>query len=128
MAYRVTPSELRKVIELPGETDQATEATLDSFIETANLLVNELLVDSGLSDDRKKLIEKYLAAHFFSLSTEQGGLVKEQVGDASRSYNMMTKNLGLNFTRFGQQVLVFDTTGKLGAAGSSRPPAMFQVV
>ncbi len=128
MANRVTASELRKVIEMPGEDEPASEIDLETHISNANLLVNEELGTSDLTEARKKLIELYLAAHFFVLTSEQGGLVKEQVGEASRSYNMLTQNRGFGFTRFGQQAMALDSTGTLSGIGSARPAAEFRVV
>lgn len=128
MANRVIASELRKIVTPAPDSDPVSDLTLDLFISNANLLVNETLATAGLSTDRMKLIELYLAAHFYVLTSEQGGLIKEEVGDASRTYNLMTKNVGLNFTRFGQQVAMLDPTGAIAAAGSAKPPALFEVI
>jgi hypothetical protein len=130
LANRVTASELRSVITVAGETDPVTDQVLDLFISDANLLVNEYLavLSPPPNSARLKLIEKYLAAHLYVLTSEQGGLVKEEVGDASRTYNLLTKTEGLNSTRFGKQVMFFDTSGKLAGLGSGKPPARFQVV
>lgn len=130
MASRVTASELRKVIEVPGQTDPVSDITLDFHIANASLLVTEHLatVSPALSADRLKLIELYLAAHFYVLTSEQGGIVKEQTGDASRSYNLITDTKGLGSSRFGNLVKQFDTTGILTGLGSGKPPARFQVV
>lgn len=103
---------------------------LTSYIADASLLVDETLgvtAPSGLSEDRMKLIEKYLAAHLWVIAQEKGGLTGEKMGDASATYQK-ADGRGLSSTRFGQMVVNLDTTGKLDKVLSNVKKAQFRVV
>jgi len=120
---RVSESELREVIEA-GDTEKVT-----NYIDDAHLLVDETLgLAPGLSDERLRLIEKYLAAHLWVLSAEKGGLQSEAKGESSASY-MASAGKGLSATRFGRLVLDLDYTGGLDKvlSGSARK-AILRVV
>lgn len=100
---------------------------VDTFIETADLIVTENLAGQGLSAARLKQIELYLAAHFVTIAVERGGLIGKKTGESSEFYaNKFGKGLGL--TRFGQQVSILDTTGILTAIGKAENKAQFRVV
>jgi len=104
--HLVVDGELREICkEIP--TSLASVAT---FISAAHLLVWERLSGKGLSDNRLKLIELYLAAHFAAItypvaSFEAAGKVQE-----SLQYKV---DKGLEFTKYGQQAMMFDTSGTL---------------
>jgi hypothetical protein len=85
-------------------------------VKDAQLLVGNVLLESGLDSARMELITKYVAAHFVILNTEKGGIVQERMGDASAMYAsspQMSSNSGLSATRYGRQAMMFDTSGKL---------------
>ena len=110
MAVRAQSAEVQALLE-----DSAYTVTL--FITQANIVVNELLAPGGtsaLSEDRLGLIETYTAAHFATLVREKGGLAQDKMGDAEQRYHNIYK-AGFSATRFGQQALFLDTTGKLSA-------------
>ena len=117
MANRVTTDEVNDIIET-GQKD------LTSFIETANLLVDENLVGKGMSDALLKQVELYLAAHFAAINIERGGLMKSKLGDSEDTYSRADfKGSGLGLTRYGQQAIAMDNSGILGtmsASGSAR--------
>jgi len=94
--------------------DQLTDPSRDlsPFILTADLIINEDLANAGLSKARLTQIELYLAAHFAVVAIEHGGLTRQRMGDADEFYNV-NSSVGLRGTRFGQQALVFDTSGTL---------------
>lgn len=95
-------------------------------------MVDENLVGKGLSEVTLTHIELYLAAHFALLSLENGPLAKKMVGEANEGYHNVYGK-GLLATRFGQQAILFDTTGTLSeianrAQNTNRRTALFEVV
>lgn len=88
-----------------------------SAITVAVLMVNEVLAGSGLSAATLDNIKLYLACHLATLSQEKGALYGVQIGDVhQRFHNVYDK--GLASTRFGQTVMLLDTTGKFAAINS----------
>ncbi len=107
---RVTSSEVDNLIK--------TNFDVDAFIATANLMVDETLVGQGLSDARLTQIELWLSAHFTAVAEERGALTSSNKGDSEEDYEIKVGE-GLNMTRFGQQVLMLDTTGLLAEVGTN---------
>lgn len=123
---RVTATEVRAIM---GEPDSAI---VDPHISVATVLVDDTLLDQGLSDPTLKNIELYLSAHFALLTLENGPLAKKMVGEANEGYHNVYKG-GLASTRFGQQALLLDSTGLLAelsdrAENPQRKTAQFEVV
>jgi hypothetical protein len=118
---RVSDGELRELVEArDGEP-------LTPYTDDANVLVNETLDLPLFSDDRLRLIEKYLAAHLWVIAKEKGGLTSEKALDATNTYQKYS-GTGLSATRFGQQVMVFDFTGALDKVLSYSKKAQLRVV
>lgn len=109
MAERVTASEVQEIFK--------TDITLDPFIIAANQIVNEKLINKGLSDDQLKEIERWLAAHLAATSDRRAN--SKDMGDASIDYGTK-RGLGLNSTTYGQQVKILDTTGIMSNLGKRR--------
>jgi hypothetical protein len=113
MAARVSEPELRAIV------DDVPSQQVQSYIDDAHLLVEEILNPGGVSvltEGRLALIEKYLAAHLFVLSEEKGGLTLDKIGETEERYvTTSTPQYGLRSTRFGQFILGLDTTGQLEA-------------
>lgn len=106
MANRVTVEEVEAILQ-PGTNNPSIAA----FIATANLLVEEDLVGKGLSEARLKEIEKYLSAHFATVTS--GEFKWRKVGDATDEFVKATMIAGLKGTTFGQQAVSLDTSGTL---------------
>lgn len=106
MANRTTAADVGKVIEVETDID------LDPFITAANSLVTELCVSAGYAADRLKLIETWLAAHFYAIRDPR--LASETAGGAGGSYQGQTA-MNLSATTYGQQAMVLDTSGTLSA-------------
>lgn len=122
MTARVTNEEIQALVD-----DSNTNCT--QFIVTANILVNEILTSKGLSADRLKIIESYLAAHFYVITSEKGGMVRKKMGDAEERYqDMPSSAFGLASTRFGTQAAVLDTSGTLGNLTAMAVKARFGVI
>lgn len=82
----------------------------------------------GNSDAAIDLIERYLAAHFWAVTNERGGLREIQIGNSREEYASGSYTVsGLSLTRFGQQALAIDISGKLKAHDSMKLPALFKV-
>jgi hypothetical protein len=119
---RVSENELRHIVEA-----RSTEQLMP-YIDDASLIVDETLVPgAGHSEERLKLIEKYLAAHFWVVAQEKGGYTSEKRGDASATYAKY-EGKGLSSTRFGQQAANIDTSGELDKALSGLRKAQFRLV
>lgn len=87
-------------------------ANVDLYIQHSNDIVTEGLAPLGLSTVKLTLIETYLAAHFYTVAKERGALAATSMGEAKDSFhNVYTSGFGS--TRFGQQAMVIDTSGKL---------------
>lgn len=101
------------------------EIDLTDFITMANELTTELPasvmkadgVTPYLSDVRLELIERQLAAHFYSMLNPKTTL--ERIGSAQVNYETNKVDFNLKLTRYGQQAIVLDTTGKLAAYNNS---------
>jgi len=116
---RVTSDEVKVLID--------TSRTITTMIDAASLVVSESLVGKGLSDDRLKLIELYLAAHFVAITEEKGGLTGQKQGDAEDTFQLPV-GMGYKLTRFGQQALQLDTTGTLLSQSQTGASAQFRVI
>ena len=124
MAARVTVEDLKKILPTEAKDDDVS-----IFITNANLLVDEELLSQGVSESRLKLIELYLAAHFWIITSEKGGLTRQKIGDSEDFFQAWTNTeKGLQATRYGQQASMMDTTGKLAALATGRLRAQFRVV
>lgn len=122
MVYRVIDDEVRQLVTLTS-TDDTTPS-----IETANAIVDALLLNSGLSDVMLRQIELYLAAHFTSLAFERGAPKRMREGESVEEF-YQDVGPGLRQTRFGQMALFLDSSGILGSANAQvgKPPAQFRV-
>ncbi len=122
MAVRVTSVEVKGLVD--------TDRDVDQFIETANLIVDEGLLDVGHSEPRLKQIELYLSGHFLTITEEHGGLMSSSEGESKETFNPGDegKGGGYQMTRYGQQALALDTSGTLSADSRTTNKAEFRVV
>ncbi len=106
----VTQTEVKEIID--------TDLTdLTAFIAAAHIIVTEDLASAGFSNERKTEIERWLAAHFVSMKEDSGRLTGKETGDSQYNFGGELGK-GLQFTRYGQQVLLLDSSGTLAAKGS----------
>lgn len=108
MPIRTVTDELIKLLKCPAGSE------VQIFIASANVAVDSLLGSTTLSEPTLKLIETFLAAHFYTLANERGALAAETVGDSTERYHN-TYSKGFGSTRYGQQAMVLDTTGTLSS-------------
>lgn len=109
------------------DTTYAKDAGYDAFIATANIVVDEDLAQSGLSDNRKTQIALFLAAHFATLTIEKGGVRGAEVGNTDQEFKYTT-GAGYTQTRFGQQAITLDTSGTLARNAEPKMKAELRVV
>ena len=121
MPIRTDETKVKNLVET-----QAGES-VQWAIDDASLIVDEVLGTSSLTAGRLELIERYLAAHFWVLAKEKGGLTSEKALDATNTYRKFD-GAGLSATRFGEQVAVYDTTGELDKVLSFKKTAQFRLV
>ena len=103
---RVTDVEVKEILDTIIDTTP--------FITAANLIVTEKLGGSDLSSAMLKEIERWLSAHLACSMDPRAKL--ESLGDGSKSYEGQT-DLGLDNTKYGQNVKLLDTTGVLASLG-----------
>lgn len=109
---RVTDAEVKEILDT-----SATSFT--AFILAASILVDVNLATPAILTDTEQLkeIERWLAAHFFAIKerqerkTETGEGLSEFYGNAG---------LRLDFTPYGQQVKVLDSSGTLVNLGKRK--------
>lgn len=92
--------------------DVADTVTIEPFIKAANITVTAVLGSAGLTDDQLEEIERWLAAHF--LACYKPRAKQEKLGDWSATYQgTIGAAKGLEYTVYGQQAAVLDTSGTL---------------
>ena len=106
---RTTENAVRGIIDVSPDVSDLT-----AFITPANELVTECCVDDDatLSDIRLELIERYLAAHFYTVYDPR--YESEKAGSVSAKYQSKV-DLGLSTSHYGQMAMTLDTTGGLAA-------------
>lgn len=111
MTVRVTVANVQSITGTDRED-------LAPFIQTANVLVDQhVLGGVGVTTALLFEIELYLAAHFFTVSDERGGLIRSETGESVDAYGLVPGQ-GLIMTRFGQQAIALDPTGSLRRSGT----------
>jgi hypothetical protein len=110
MANRVLQTEVKEIIE-------TTIDDISPFITAANIVVTDRLSGEGLSASLLKEIERWLSAHFIAMRERQAE--SEKLGDASSKWGGRFGR-GLDFTQYGQQVKILDTTGILESIGMKK--------
>lgn len=104
---RVTATEVKDIFDTT-----LTDTIVDIHILSANILVDKLLVDIAVpiitDATHLKEIERWLSAHFAAIQDPRAKTEKaDVVGQTIES----KVDLNLNVTRYGQQVLILDTSG-----------------
>lgn len=113
MSVSLTPEDVTAIIDTELDNSQ-----VEPFIVTAVLLVNEELLDKGLSANRLKEIARWLAAHF--LAVREPRLLSEQAGRAQAKYEGGAIDKRLMSTRYGQQAIALDPTGVLAGLSEQK--------
>jgi len=125
---RTTRAGVATIIEL-DDTVVPDDNSMLPFILTANELVTELCTGSNApateyTAERLELIERYLAAHFYTLRDPRP--VSEGAGPVSVTYQSSVA-VGLQTSHYGQIAMRLDTNGGLAGLdakmrmGSAKP-------
>lgn len=90
------------------EVDESIDLT--PFIDTASALVDAVCLTSGYSDSMLEMIERYLAAHCYTLidprqTSQRAGSVGESV--------QSSVDLGFDTSHYGQMAMRLDVKGNL---------------
>lgn len=117
---RVTVNDVKDVIE----TD-VVDPQIRAFINTAHLMVEDLLTGEGLAENTLTEIERYLAAHLLTLRDPRPQ--QEKIGSEYSVTYQGKSGMGLQSTQYGQMALTLDTTGKLAEASMALKQASFIV-
>jgi hypothetical protein len=124
---RTTKAQVEAIIELDSQI-VPDESALAAFITVANELVTECCTGTvgpaiAYTDARLELIERWLAAHFYT--NRDPRLVSERAGSVSADYQSVV-GLGFETSHYGQTAMRLDTNGGLARlnttmkTGSSR--------
>jgi hypothetical protein len=94
-----------------------TTEEVEPYLIMASLVVEQHLYTLGYTEALLREIERWLAAHFFTLA-HGGALQAKKIGDSSWTYETTPLGKGLNSTRYGAAVAMLDTAGILVNLGS----------
>lgn len=117
---RATEAEVKEIIDTTLTDEQITP-----FLNSANVLIADVLSDEGYGAATLKEIERWLAAHFVAIRDPR--VAKEKIGDVDAAYHGKS-GLGLNHTPYGQQVMILDHHGKLAEISAAKGPAELKVI
>lgn len=120
-------SDITGFMELPTSTPSTLVQTC---LNDANLFITETLANANptLSTARLTTIERYIACHLLLMYSERGGLTSSQTGEYSRDTYIaavFSNKQGFEATRYGQQAILYDTSGILKGLTKSQLPAQF---
>lgn len=89
------------------------DVDIDPYINVANVVVTDRLTILGYSDTKLEMIERLLTCHLFEVDNPR--IMKEGQGNQYATEQLESKvDLGLNLTRFGQQIKLLDNLNGLG--------------
>lgn len=110
---RVTADEVKEIID----TD-LTDAQINAFINAANAIVQDNLLDANIGATTLAQIELWLAAHL--LATRDMREKAVDLGSGAVTYQTPQLGLALDGTAYGQQVKLLDYSGILSTLGQRR--------
>jgi hypothetical protein len=118
MATRTTAELVGGLIELDLTID------VTPFIFTASELVTEHCEGQGYTVERLELIERYLAAHFYTLRDPR--VVSERAGPVQATYQSKV-DLNLATSHYGQTAMMLDTVGGLAVLNNRKAKRVHSV-
>lgn len=84
--------------------------SLDPFIAVSNALVSEIAPLTTHTEERLELIERWLAAHFYT--NRDPRTVQERAGSVDETFQSKV-DLNLSTSHYGQTAMTLDTSGQL---------------
>jgi hypothetical protein len=120
MAVRTNATNVKGIIEVDA-TIIKVDSDLDPFIEVANELVTEQCTGTNgpataYTATRLELIERWLAAHFYTNRDPRP--TNEKAGPVGAAYQSRV-DLGFDTSHYGQHAMRLDTNGGLAALNQS---------
>lgn len=103
---RTTSTLVGQIIKVDADID------LSPFIETANALVTECCTNSSYTNATLELIERWLAAHFYTIRDMR--MESERLGAATEKRQSKV-DIGFNSSIYGQHAMRLDVRGNLAA-------------
>lgn len=126
MAIRTNATAVLSLFDLTeDEVDVIIDAdTADAYIEAASSIIDDVCLESGYSDAKLELIERWLSAHFLAAIIERRGKSEAVTGVAgvSTTYEGLTQ-MGFDYTPYGQHAKLLDTEGNLAALEETQQKA-----
>ena len=110
---RTTAAEVKLIMD----TDR-TDPQINAYIATANVFVDAILLDKGMTEIQLTTIEQWLAAHFLATSVERQA-IRQKAGPAEQAFSDIFE-IGLRSTTYGQAALALDTSGTLMALDAKK--------
>ena len=120
MATRATEEEVLQIIQTDLDEEGVTP-----YLSIANIMVTQVLADSGLEADVLKEIERWLTAHLIAITRTRQSR-SEEVGGARVVYTGEF-GAGLDSTTYGQMVKVLDTSGLMATVSGKRAATLYAV-
>jgi hypothetical protein len=110
MAARVTEAEVLAIMDTI-----LVSADITPFVIAATLVIDEVSTRATYSAALLKELERYYTAHL-AAALKDPTIKQEKTGEAAVTY-LGEGGKGLEFTSYGQQVLVLDTEGVMASLG-----------
>jgi len=120
MSFRATEIEVKEIIDTT-----LTDEEITPFLKAANQLITDLVSDVGYSSGTLREIERWLAAHFVAVRDPR--VAKEKIGQAQADYHGKS-GMALDFSPYGQQVMVLEHKGRIAAAMKAKRPAEVKAI
>lgn len=117
---RVTESDVKAIVPTTLSEEQVTP-----YLCTAHTLIDSILGSAGYSESELGMIETWLAAHF--VAVRDPAVKSETIGDASATYHGQS-GMGLEFTPYGQQVLMLEYKGTFAELSNTKIAAELKVL
>lgn len=110
MTIEVDLDELKTLVQSPVKAAQ-----LQLFATHGEQVTQDHLgAETTLTIDQKNMIALYLAAHFYTLSHDHGGIKRRRIGESEEEYKSVAADkVGFLSTSFGQQAVALDTSRTL---------------
>jgi hypothetical protein len=119
---RTTEADVKAIIDTA-----LTEDELNPFLTAANVLVSAVVGNEGYTEQHLREIERWLAAHLIAIRDPR--LMSQKIGDADAVYAGFAQfGKGLEFTSYGQQVLLLDTHARFAALQNAKRPIEVKVI
>ena len=111
---RVNAADIEQLVNA-FDTDSIDMDEVDSYIDTASVMVDSYLLNKGITEALLSQIEKYVAAHLYSIKHRY--LIEEEIAGA-KGKTGFKGGVGLSGTPYGQTAITLDFTGTLAKIGS----------